>query len=79
MSLHADFATRAWEAGGCAPLVVAGPALDAARHKLRAWPQPGARERKNPAQLGRRPKLRRFNAPVQYIGTNGGDAVSSLR
>jgi hypothetical protein len=40
---HADFATRAWEAAGCAPLVVAGPALDAARRLMRAWPQPGVR------------------------------------
>ncbi len=29
--LHPDFASRVWEAGGCAPLIVAGPKLDAAR------------------------------------------------
>ncbi len=52
MSLHADFATRAWEAAGCAPLVVAGPALDAARHLVRAWNQPGAAERTNPGKPG---------------------------
>jgi len=29
--LHPDFPTRAWDAAGCAPLVVAGSGLDAAR------------------------------------------------
>jgi hypothetical protein len=32
--LHADFARAAWEAGGCAPLVVAGPVVVAARQAL---------------------------------------------
>lgn len=31
VALHPDFASRIWDAAGCAPLVVAGPALDAAR------------------------------------------------
>jgi hypothetical protein len=31
ITLHPDFAIRQWEAAGCAPLVVAGPALAAAR------------------------------------------------
>jgi hypothetical protein len=69
--LHADFATRAWEAEGCAPLVVAGPALDAARRMLRAW----ARERNEPAPR----KPRRSNAPVRHIGTNGGEAMACPR
>jgi collagen type I/II/III/V/XI/XXIV/XXVII alpha len=34
--LHPDFSTRQWEANGCAPLVVTGPALDAARRWLMA-------------------------------------------
>jgi hypothetical protein len=34
--LHPDFATREWEANGCAPLVVTGPAFDAARTWLMA-------------------------------------------
>lgn len=34
--LHADFARAAWEAGGCAPLVVEGPAIAAARRRLLA-------------------------------------------
>ncbi len=36
IKLHPDFATREWEANGCAPLVVTGPALDAARRWLMA-------------------------------------------
>jgi T5SS/PEP-CTERM-associated repeat protein len=31
MALHPDFASRVWDAEGCAPLVVTGPALDMAR------------------------------------------------
>ena len=31
LTLHPDFASRAWEATGCAPLVIGGPPLDAAR------------------------------------------------
>ncbi len=31
LTLHPDFASRAWEARGCAPLVVGGPLLQAAR------------------------------------------------
>jgi len=33
--LHPDFASRSWEAEGCAPLVVTGPLLRAIRNKLR--------------------------------------------
>lgn len=36
ITLHPDFATRAREAAGCAPLIVSGPALDAARAGLAA-------------------------------------------
>ena len=32
--LHPEFASRAWEAHGCVPLVMAGPALEAARATL---------------------------------------------
>ncbi len=31
IALYPDFASRIWDAEGCAPLVVTGPALDAAR------------------------------------------------
>jgi hypothetical protein len=31
MALHPDFSSRVWDAEGCAPLVVTGPALDTAR------------------------------------------------
>jgi hypothetical protein len=31
VKLHPDFSARMWEAMGCAPLIVTGPALDAAR------------------------------------------------
>jgi hypothetical protein len=31
IKLHPDFSARTWEAMGCAPLIVAGPAFDAAR------------------------------------------------
>ena len=34
LRLHPDFATRTWEAHGCAPLVVSGPTLDAIRIRL---------------------------------------------
>lgn len=34
LRLHPDFVTRAWEARGCAPIVISGPALDAARAML---------------------------------------------
>ncbi|MEJ0018702.1 MAG: Hint domain-containing protein [Acetobacteraceae bacterium] len=34
VALHPDFASRIWEAQGCAPLVVAGPKLAAARARL---------------------------------------------
>jgi hypothetical protein len=39
MRAHADFASRVWEAAGCAPLLVCGPALDAVRARLaaQAW------------------------------------------
>jgi hypothetical protein len=35
MVLHPDFATRIWEAEGCAPLVVAGPELARVRELAR--------------------------------------------
>ena len=35
MVLHPDFAIRLWEAEGCAPLVVTGPEVVAARRMLR--------------------------------------------
>ena len=34
VQLHPDFSSAAWEAQGCAPLVVAGPVLDAIRLRL---------------------------------------------
>ena len=34
ITLHPEFASRVWEAQGCAPLVVAGPLLDSARNQL---------------------------------------------
>jgi uncharacterized repeat protein (TIGR03803 family) len=37
VALYPDFASRAWDAAGCAPLVVTGPALDAARRWSTAW------------------------------------------
>ena len=36
VQLHPDFHSLAWEAEGCAPLVVTGPRLDAARARLAA-------------------------------------------
>jgi hypothetical protein len=32
--MHPDFATRVWEAEGCAPLVITGPEFDAVRQML---------------------------------------------
>jgi T5SS/PEP-CTERM-associated repeat protein len=34
IALHPDFAARTWEMSGCAPLVQAGPVLDAVRKRL---------------------------------------------
>jgi hypothetical protein len=34
VTLFPDFATRSWEAAGCAPLVVAGSILDAVRDRV---------------------------------------------
>jgi hypothetical protein len=36
IALHPDFASRIWDAEGCAPLVVTGPALEAARRWVAA-------------------------------------------
>jgi hypothetical protein len=36
IALYPDFASRVWEAEGCAPLVVTGPELDAARQWVNA-------------------------------------------
>ena len=31
VALYPDFASRVWDAAGCAPLIVTGPALEAVR------------------------------------------------
>ena len=49
VALYPDFASRTWEAEGCAPLVVTGPAVDAARRWIAA----------------RRPRLQRRRAEVE--------------
>jgi len=36
VALYPDFATLRWEAQGCAPLVVTGPEVEAARAMLAA-------------------------------------------
>jgi hypothetical protein len=36
VALHPDFALRQWEAAGCAPIVVTGPELARARHRIEA-------------------------------------------
>lgn len=43
MRLHPDFSVLKWEADGCAPLVVTGPALTAARKRLQARVRQGTR------------------------------------
>lgn len=45
-SLHPDFASRVWEAEGCAPLVVTGAALAAVRDRLAARQLRPARRRR---------------------------------
>jgi hypothetical protein len=42
IDLHPNFAARLWDASGCAPLIVAGPHLDAARALLAALTQKGS-------------------------------------
>jgi hypothetical protein len=45
LTMFPDFATRMWEAMGCAPLVISGPKLDAARRRIsQSVHQPGAAE-----------------------------------
>ena len=48
IALYPDFASRMWEAGGCAPLVVTGEALEAARCWVNALAA-GARLRRKAA------------------------------
>ena len=36
VALYPDFSSRVWEAAGCAPLVVSGPELEAARNQVNA-------------------------------------------
>ena len=50
--LHADFSSREWEARGCAPLIVAGPRLNAIRRKIVGWVDPGIISRGNPSLSG---------------------------
>jgi collagen type I/II/III/V/XI/XXIV/XXVII alpha len=46
IALHPDFASRVWEAEACAPLVVTGPELEAARRWVNAFPtRPATRRR----------------------------------
>ena len=35
VALHPDFASRAWEAGACAPIRITGPEVEAVRAQLR--------------------------------------------
>ncbi len=52
VALHPDFSSLAWEAGGCAPLIVTGPRLDAVRQGIdqtagaNRWAAPGRRLRR---------------------------------
>jgi hypothetical protein len=43
ITLHPDFASHAWEAKGCAPLVIAGPPLGAVRKWVNALVSAGAK------------------------------------
>ena len=43
VALHPDFASRRWEAEGCAPLVVAGPEVDAVRRWIGYSAEAGTR------------------------------------
>ena len=46
IALYPDFSSRIWEARGCAPLVVAGPELEAARQCVRPLTQAGGAVRR---------------------------------
>jgi hypothetical protein len=54
IALYPDFGSRVWEAEGCAPLVIVGPALDAARRRLgeRAVALAGSRAARGWPMLG---------------------------
>jgi hypothetical protein len=45
VALYPDFSSRVWEAEGCAPLVVTGPAYDAARQRIHVPGRPAAPRR----------------------------------
>ncbi|MEJ0019256.1 MAG: Hint domain-containing protein [Acetobacteraceae bacterium] len=48
VALYPDFHSHAWEALGCAPLVVTGPVLEAVRARLHERSLPGARRTSEP-------------------------------
>jgi hypothetical protein len=50
-----DFAARAWDALGCAPLVVTGPALDAARERIQRAAPMASRASTHTATHGQAP------------------------
>ena len=54
IALYPDFGARVWEAEGCAPLVIVGPALDAVRRRLgeRAVALAGSRAARGWPMLG---------------------------
>jgi Hint domain len=69
VALHPDFASRAWEAEGCAPLVVCGPALQRARGRTAIWRRlcrsdmlPAKREATTNAHQARHPYAHRLGA-----------------
>jgi hypothetical protein len=46
VALYPDFSSRVWEAEGCAPLVVTGPAYEAARQRIRVPARPAVRRQR---------------------------------
>jgi hypothetical protein len=51
VALHADFSPLLWEADSCAPLVVTGPQLDAARRWVNALASTAERVARHPISL----------------------------
>lgn len=52
IALHPVFGAWRWEAAGCAPLVITGPPLEAARARIAAWADQAARHTDHASDAG---------------------------
>ncbi len=54
--MHPDFATRVWEAEGCAELVITGPVFDGVRQMLVGWAEKAVATTRSPKRTRQRHK-----------------------